>query len=63
MEDLQYQNYRASVHYCSDSNVYYSKISGITDLISFEGSTIEELKQAFKDAVEDYQEICREIGK
>jgi predicted HicB family RNase H-like nuclease len=60
---LQYQNYYASVHFNSDDEVFYGKILGINDLISFEGSSVKELKKSFKEAVEDYIETCMEIGK
>jgi predicted HicB family RNase H-like nuclease len=60
---LQYQNYYASVHFSADDEVFYGKILGINDLVSFEGSSVKELKKAFKDAVEDYLEMCAEVGK
>jgi predicted HicB family RNase H-like nuclease len=60
---LQYKNYYASVHFNSGDEVFYGKILGINDLVSFEGSSVKELKKAFKDAVEDYLETCIEIGK
>jgi len=60
---LQYKNYYASVHFSADDEVFYGKILGINDLVSFEGSSVKELKKAFKDAVEDYLETCLEIGK
>ena len=60
---LQYKIYYASVHFSADDEVFYGKILGINDLVSFEGSSVKELKKAFKDAVEDYLETCLEIGK
>jgi predicted HicB family RNase H-like nuclease len=60
---LQYQNYYASVHFSADDEVFYGKILGINDLISFEGASVKELKASFEDAVEDYLETCATIGK
>jgi predicted HicB family RNase H-like nuclease len=54
---LQYKNYYAAVHFSADDEVFYGKILGINDLVSFDGSSVKELKKAFKDAVEDYLEI------
>jgi len=31
--------------------------------VSFEGRSIDELKEAFKEAVDDYIEYCKKIGK
>jgi predicted HicB family RNase H-like nuclease len=60
---LQYKTYYASVHFSAADEVFYGKILGINDLVSFEGSSVKELKKAFKEAVEDYLETCSEIGK
>ena len=60
---LQYKNYYASVHFSAVDEVFYGKILGINDLVSFEGFSVKELKKAFEEAVEDYLETCIEIGK
>ena len=60
---LQHKSYYASVHFSTDDEVFYGKILGINDLVSFEGSSVKELKKAFKDAVEDYLGTCLAIGK
>jgi len=31
--------------------------------VTFEGTTVGKLKSAFKDAVQDYIELCNEAGK
>jgi Uncharacterized protein encoded in hypervariable junctions of pilus gene clusters len=60
---LQYKDYIASIHYNSADEVFYGKILGIDDLISFEGSSVKELKKSFKEAVEDYIKTCEDLGK
>jgi predicted HicB family RNase H-like nuclease len=60
---LQYKDYIASIHYSSADEVFYGKILGIDDLISFEGASVKELKKSFKEAVEDYIQTCKEVGK
>jgi predicted HicB family RNase H-like nuclease len=53
-EILQYKEYRACVHFSVNDEVFYGKIPGIDDLVSFEGASVKELKKAFQEAVEDY---------
>jgi predicted HicB family RNase H-like nuclease len=60
---LQYQQYYASVHFSTDDEVFYGRILGINDLVSFEGASVKDLKKSFKEAVEDYVETCKPIGK
>lgn len=54
-----YKDYVGSVHYCAEDEVFYGKIEGIIDSISFEGNSVVELKAAFEEAVEDYIEPCQ----
>jgi len=60
---LTYKEYIGSVHFNAEDEVFYGKIEGIEDLISFEGSSVGELKEAFKDSVDDYLELCKKAGK
>ena len=60
---LRYKDYLASVHYSSEDDVFFGKVLGINDLVSFEGASVKELKKSFRDAVEDYLETCRKAGK
>ncbi len=60
---LQYKDYIGSIHFSSEDEVFYGKIVGIDDLVSFEGASVKELKKSFHEAVEDYLESCKEIGK
>lgn len=60
---LKYKNYYAEVHFSAEDEVFYGKIIGINDLVSFEGTTVRELKNSFAEAVQDYITTCDELGK
>ena len=60
---LQYKGYYASIHFSGSDKVFYGKIIGINDLVSFEGSSVRELERAFKEAVNDYLETCKQAGR
>lgn len=60
---LQYKTYLATVHFSAEDEVFYGEIIGINDLVSFEGTSVETLKNAFHEAVEDYIATCKETGK
>lgn len=62
-DKLIHKEYIGSVHYSNQDETFYGKIEGITDLITFEGQTVKELKKAFKEAIEDYIELCSDLGK
>lgn len=64
MSDLLiYKGFYGSAHYSAADEVFYGKLEGIDDLVNYEGTSVKELIKAFKEAVEDYLETCKEIGK
>lgn len=60
---MKYKDYLATVHYSAEDEVFYGKLEGIEDLVSFEGRDVQELKNAFSEAVEDYSDLCKSTGK
>ena len=63
IDSLKYQDYIATIRYSSDDEVFFGRVAGLNDLITFEGTSVKELKAAFKEAIEDYLETCKAIGK
>jgi len=63
INSLKYKNYTATIFFNSEDNVFFGKVIGINDLITFEGTSVAELKSAFQEAIEDYLETCKELEK
>lgn len=55
---IKYKGFIGSVHYANEDRVFYGKLEGINDLITFEGSTVDELEEGFKYMVEEHIEDC-----
>jgi predicted HicB family RNase H-like nuclease len=63
MKDMiHYKGYYGSVHYSDDDQVFFGKIEYIRSLVNYEGTTVKNLRQAFKEAVDDYLELCQDEG-
>lgn len=62
MNTLEYKNFSGSVNFSAEDDAFFGKIEGINALVTFEGQTVVELKEAFKEAVLDYLELCRKNG-
>ncbi|GAA4316485.1 type II toxin-antitoxin system HicB family antitoxin [Nibribacter koreensis] len=60
---MEYKGFIGSVNYSSTDEVFHGKIEFVTDLVTFEGTSISELKTAFQESVDDYIEFCKETGK
>ncbi len=61
MNNLKHKGYIGSVEYSEEDNCLYGKILGLNNiLISYEGNTIQELKDDFVAGVEQYLIHCKE---
>ena len=48
----------AKVFFDNDANIFHGEVINIKDVITFEGTSVEELQIAFKESVDDYLEFC-----
>ncbi len=60
---MTYKGYSARIDYDDDDGIFVGRIAGIRDGVSFHADTVEGLRAAFREAVEDYLETCARIGK
>ncbi len=60
---INYKGYAATVEYDSDDRCFHGIVTNIADTVYFEGTSVDELEQAFRDAVDAYLAHCKEIGK
>ena len=61
----QYKGYTALIRQTEGYGdlLFHGNVTGINDLLAFEGETQEEAIQAFHDIIDDYLATCEEIGK
>ena len=59
---LEYKGYCGTVEFSSNDNVLFGKVLGINGLLSYEGDSVQALKEDFESAVDDYLESCKEKG-
>jgi predicted HicB family RNase H-like nuclease len=60
---MTYKSYAARIEYSGEDECFVGHIAGIPDVIGFHGDHVEELRQAFCEAVDDYLDACERIGK
>jgi predicted HicB family RNase H-like nuclease len=63
MSTMHYKGYEAAVEYDEETESFHGEVADLRDVITFEGRSVGELKQAFADSVEDYLAFCRERGE
>ncbi len=59
MKDImKYKGFIGSVHYASEDRVFYGKVEGVNDLITFEGSSVNDLEEGFRYMVNEHIKDC-----
>lgn len=63
MELLKYKGYGGSVEFSDEDNCLFGKVQGLHGtLISYEGTTIAEIRCDFESAIDEYLASCKSRG-
>lgn len=62
-EALTYKGYNGSILYSNEDQLFYGKVNLQTDTVAYEGKTLDELETSFREAVDHYLELRKEIDK
>ncbi len=57
---MEYKGYFAKVEFDEDSDCFHGEVINIRDVVTFEGRSVDELKEAFYSSVDDYLDFCAE---
>ena len=60
---MEYKGYQGKVELDEDAGVFHGTVVNTRDVIAFQGTSFEELRQAFHDSVDDYLEFCADRGE
>jgi predicted HicB family RNase H-like nuclease len=60
---MKYKGYHGQVNYDEGAKLFHGEIVGLRDVITFQGTSVDELEQAFKDSVDEYLDFCKELGR
>lgn len=56
---MEYKGYVGNVEFDDEANIFHGEVLNLRDVVTFEGTSVDELRQAFRDSVEDYLEFCK----
>ena len=59
---MDYRGYRATVTFDDELDIFHGSVIGTNSVISFEGDSVEALREAFAAAVDEYLAFCEEEG-
>ncbi|MBD8663835.1 type II toxin-antitoxin system HicB family antitoxin [Rhizobium sp. CFBP 8752] len=60
---MTYKGYSARIDYDDEDGILFGQIAGIRDGVGFHADNVDGLRNAFREAVDDYLETCARIGK
>ena len=60
---MKYKGYTGVVEFDDDVNIFHGEVIGMKDVITFQGESVVELKNAMAESVDYYLEWCNEREK
>jgi len=60
---LKYKGYTGRVEYDDEAGIIHGEVLDLRDVITFEGKSVEEVEQAFRDSIDDSLEFCEQRGE
>lgn len=60
---IKYKGYIAHFFFDEKTNLFQGHVANIHDVISFQGASVESMRQAFQDAVDEHIEWRQKYGK
>ncbi len=60
---MKHKGYEGIVTYDEEADILHGEVINTRDVITFQGTSLPELKKAFKESVEDYLAFCKERGE
>jgi predicted HicB family RNase H-like nuclease len=60
---MRYKGYEGSISYDDEAEIFHGEVINTRDVITFQGTSVKELKKAFKASIDDYLEFCADRGE
>jgi len=63
MNSMTYKGYFAKINFDERDSIFWGKVIGIQESITFEGETVAQLTADFHNAINHYLADCKEQGR
>jgi predicted HicB family RNase H-like nuclease len=60
---LKYKGYLGVVQFDDEAMIFHGEVMGLRDVITFRGTTPQELKKEFEVSIDGYLDWCKELGQ
>jgi predicted HicB family RNase H-like nuclease len=59
---MEYKGYIGVVEFDNKAKIFHGDVINTRDVITFQGTSVEEIENAFQDSINDYIEWCKKDG-
>ena len=59
---MNYKGYTGCAEYDDSARVFHGEVVDTRDVITFEGTSVDEIEEAFRESVDDYLDFCEQRG-
>ena len=63
IKPMTYKGYAAQIEYSDEDACFIGHIAGIADVIGFHADNVQDLRDAFGAAVDDYLATCEKLNR
>jgi len=60
---LEYKGYTGRVEFDDDAGLFHGEVLNTRDVITFQGESVAEIKEAFCESIDDYLDFCDQRGE
>lgn len=60
---IEYKGYTGVFEFDPSIYAFHGRVIGLRDVVTFEGRSVDDLRVEMEASVEDYLELCAEVGK
>ncbi|MDD5093059.1 MAG: type II toxin-antitoxin system HicB family antitoxin [Dehalococcoidia bacterium] len=60
---MEYKGYIGKVELDEEAGILHGEVINTRDVITFQGQTVAEITQSFRDSIDDYLDFCKTRGE
>jgi predicted HicB family RNase H-like nuclease len=60
---MEYKGYVGKVEFDDEVGIFHGEVLDTRDVITFQGRSVDELKTAFQESIDDYLAFCKQRGE
>jgi predicted HicB family RNase H-like nuclease len=57
---MEYKGYAGHIEFDAEAGLFHGEVLDTRDVITFQGTSVDDLQKAFRDSVDDYLDFCKE---